>query len=104
MAIRMENSPLWVSTFFGVLQAGFRPLLLNLRQDDETLREVVARSGTVVVLTDHAQEGCMDLTDCGDGPAFTPCWANEIALMSSGTTGLPKLIVYNGEAITAQLL
>ncbi len=104
LAIRMENSPLWVSTFFGVLQAGFRPLLLNLRQDEETLRKVVAMAGAAAVLTDHACDGCVDLSDCGDGPAFTPCWADEIALMSSGTTGLPKLIIYNGKAITAQLL
>lgn len=29
LAIRMENSPLWVAAFFGTLMAGFRPLLLK---------------------------------------------------------------------------
>ena len=33
LALKMENSPLWVAAFFGTLQAGFKPLLLNLRLD-----------------------------------------------------------------------
>lgn len=56
------------------------------------------------MLTDGPRAGCLDLSACGDAPAFEPVWADEIALMSSGTTGRPKLILYNGEAITAQLL
>ena len=102
LALRMENSPLWVAAFFGVLQAGFRPLLLNLRLDEQTLRQIAA--GAAAVLTDHPEEGCFDLSDCGDAPEFAPCWANEIALMTSGTTGQSKLILYGGEAITQQLL
>lgn len=102
LALRMENSPLWVAAFFGVLQAGFRPLLLNLRLDEQTLRQIAA--GAAAVLTDHPEEGCFDLSDCGDAPEFAPCWADEIALMASGTTGQSKLILYGGEAITQQLL
>ena len=102
LALRMENSPLWVAAFFGVLQAGFRPLLLNLRLDEQTLRQIAA--GAAAVLTDHPEEGCFDLSDCGDAPEFTPCWANEIALMTSGTTGQSKLILYGGEAMTYLLI
>ena len=40
----------------------------------------------------------------GDAAGFTPVWADEIALMTSGTTGTPKLVLYDGAAITAQLL
>ena len=29
IAIRMDNSVLWCACFFGVLMAGFRPLLIN---------------------------------------------------------------------------
>lgn len=43
LALRMENSPLWVAAFFGCLMAGFRPLLLNLRLDERTLAETAAK-------------------------------------------------------------
>lgn len=104
LALKMENSPLWVASFFGILQAGFRPLLLNLRLDEQTLREVTADAQALAVLTDHAEDGCVDLSDCADAPAFSPCWADEIALLTSGTTGRSKLIVYSGAAICEQLL
>ncbi len=102
LAIKMENSPLWVAAFFGVLQAGFRPLLLNLRLDEQSLRELSAEA--LAVLTDRPEEGCVDLSSCGDAPEFSPCWANEIALFTSGTTGQSKRILYSGAAICAQLL
>ncbi len=104
LALKMENSPLWVAAFFGILQAGFRPLLLNLRLDEQTLREITADAQAAAVLTDHAEEGCLNLSDCGDAPEFSPCWANEIALLTSGTTGRSKLILYSGAAICEQLL
>ena len=68
LAIKMENSPLWVAAFFGVLQAGFRPLLLNLRLDEQSLRELSAEA--LAVLTDHPEEGCVDLSSCGDAPEY----------------------------------
>lgn len=104
LAIRMENSPLWVAAFLAILRAGFRPLLLNLRHDEQTIQDTVRAAKAAAVLTDHAAEGCFDLSDCGDAADFTPNWANEIALLSSGTTGLPKFIIYNGAEITEQLL
>ena len=102
LAIRMENSPLWVAAFFGTLMAGFRPLLLNLRLDDATLAPVERLAAGV--LTDRPRESCVNLAEAGDAPEFTPVWADEIALMTSGTTGTPKLVLYDGAAITAQLL
>ena len=102
LAIRMENSPLWVAAFFGTLMAGFRPLLLNLRLDDATLAPVEQLAAGV--LTDRPRAGCIDLSAAGDAAGFTPVWADEIALMTSGTTGTPKLVLYDGAAITAQLL
>ena len=69
LALKMENSPLWVAAFFGILQAGFRPLLLNLRLDEQTLREVTADAQAAAVLTDHPEEGCFDLSGCDGAPA-----------------------------------
>ena len=82
--------------------AGFRPLLLNLRLDDATLAPVEQLAAGV--LTDRPRAGCIDLSAAGDAAGFTPVWADEIALMTSGTTGTPKLVLYDGAAITAQLL
>lgn len=87
---------------FCTLMAGFRPLLLNLRLDDATLAPVEQLAAGV--LTDRPRAGCIDLSAAGDAAGFTSVWADEIALMTSGTTGTPKLVLYDGAAITAQLL
>lgn len=102
LAIRMENSPLWVAAFFGTLMAGFRPLLLNLRLDDATLAPVEQLAAGV--LTDRRARAVSICPRPVMRPGFTPVWADEIALMTSGTTGTPKLVLYDGAAITAQLL
>ena len=74
---------------------------LTLRLDDATLAPVEQLAAGV--LTDRPRAGCIDLSAAGDAAGFTPVWADEIALMTSGTTGTPKLVLYDGAAITAQL-
>lgn len=107
IGIRMDNSPEWVACFYGCLKAGFKPLLLNIRLDSASLEYTVKSVNAVAVISDEANFCDGDVLYSSldkNGVIGDDYWENEIALMTSGTTGQPKIIVYNGEAICAQIL
>lgn len=106
VAIRMDNSVLWCACFFGTLMAGFKPFLVNTRLDEESISKAVKRTEAVCVLCDNAtdKEGYIPASSLKSDGIKTPMWKNEIILMTSGTTGDAKLVVYSGSAICAQVL
>ena len=106
ISIRMDNSVLWCACFFGVLMAGFRPVLINTRLDEESIAKAVRKTESLCVLSDSDSqlEGYIKASTLKSNGIDNPEWANEIVLMTSGTTGEAKLIVYSGSAISAQVL
>lgn len=106
ISIRMDNSVLWCACFFGVLMAGFKPVLINTRLDEESIRKAVSKTESLCVLSDKSSqlEGYIKASDLKSSGIDNPRWANEIVLMTSGTTADAKLIVYSGSAICAQVL
>ena len=106
IAIRMDNSVLWCACFFGLLMAGFRPFLVNTRLDEESIAKAVKRSGALCVISDNESglENYVVASSLKSNKIQNPKWENEIILMTSGTTGEAKLVVYSGKAICAQVL
>ncbi len=106
VAIRMDNSPLWVECFFGSLMAGLKPVLVNTRLDESAVEYTLQMTNALCVLCDKEtdKEAYINARDFKKAE-FTPSqWANEIVLMSSGTTGTPKLVIYDGSAVCEQIL
>lgn len=106
IAIRMDNSPLWVACFFGSLMAGLRPVLVNTRLNESAVEYTLSVTDALCVLCDKdtEKENCINANTFKNA-GFTPeKWADEIVLMSSGTTGTPKLVVYDGGAVCEQIL
>lgn len=106
IAIRMDNSLLWCASFFGTLMAGFNAFLVNTRLDEESIDKAVERVKAVCVLCDNdcGKENYLPASSLHSKGIENPQWANEIVLMTSGTTGEAKLVVYSGTAIAAQVL
>ncbi len=106
IAIRMDNSVLWCACFFGILMAGFKPFLVNTRLDEESIAKAVKRSGALCVICDNEREleNYVVASTLKSEKIQIPKWENEIILMTSGTTGDAKLVVYGGKAICAQVL
>ena len=108
VGIYMKNSLEWIEVFWGLLMSGYVPVLMNTRLADETLNEVITRYSIKAVISD-GEEFCvpsyngLELAkkDAVDG--FVATWADELVVMSSGTSENVKLCVYNGESFYYQL-
>lgn len=105
IALRMDNSVLWCACFFGVLMAGFKPVLINTRLDEESIAKAVESTGCICVIADNESDkkGYVAASSLQSKGISAPLWADEIILMTSGTTGNAKLIVFSGSAICAQV-
>lgn len=106
VAIRMDNSVMWCASFFGTLMAGFKAFLINTRLDEESITQAIKRAEAICVICDNESENenYIPAKSLKSEGIKNPSWENEIILMTSGTTGEAKLVVYSGHAIAAQVL
>ncbi|MFA5283389.1 MAG: AMP-binding protein [Bacilli bacterium] len=108
VALKLDNCENWVIAFWAILKSGYRPFLVNTRMSDSFNDQLLKALDIKAVISDApflnylfvdvkelAYAGLSDI-DCQ--------WADEIALSTSGTTGKPKVCVYDGRAISMQIL
>ena len=108
--IFLENSADWVALFWGLLQAGFKPILLNTRHNIGITNEIIADMDPVFVVSEDPRVDrsitVADFLECGKGVKFTSSmadWADEIVLITSGSTSKPKIISHSGKTICLQV-
>lgn len=105
------SSMVWVQAFWAILHCGFKPLLLNTRIDYARLCDTLAPYEVAAVISD-GQTFSMptlllsELMKEADGyTGESPdAWADEIVVMSSGTSLTAKLCAYKGENFYYQLV
>ena len=102
VGLAMANGVEWIEVFWAILAAGYCPLLINTRLDDETLEEVLERIGASAVITDDRQFSVRLIKPeeiLGEGVAGEPAksFGTQIFLMSSGTSSRVKLCAYTAE-------
>jgi len=110
IGLMMENSPFWVSTFWGLLMAGYKPMLLNIRLGSKLNQEICDLLSIKYVFCDkdyglnceNIYINNIDLSQYED-MTTTFNWANEIALSTSATTLNVKICVYTGQDISSQI-
>lgn len=112
VALRYGNSPLWPAAFWGIILAGYRPLLLDAGGDDAQLMHVLRQAGSRTIVTDTpVNVGGVTSINPNDflsvdakSEMYIPKYGDAIALCTSGTTSTPKVYVYNEEAMCEQVL
>lgn len=112
IALRYANNPLWPAAFWGIILAGFRPLLLDAGGDDAQVMHVLRQAGSRTIVTDTAVNvggvNCIDPNDFlsyeANSEMYIPKYGDAIALCTSGTTSTPKVYVYNEKALCEQVL
>lgn len=107
VALKMANSPLWIESFWAILMAGYKPLLLDARTSKEGTSNLIKQSKAVAIVSDDLYE--YDVIKVykdellSNGCNIEPTWEDEVIFCSSGTTGDVKLMVYNGNNISHQI-
>ena len=110
VGLLMENSLLWVTSFWGILMAGYKPVLLNARLSKALNEEVISMTHITHIVSNCAT--IFDVTNIIVSLDNLPIyngdeefdWANEIALSTSATTLNVKVCVYDGNAICSQIM
>ena len=110
VGIFLENSCDWVALFWGLLQAGFKPILLNTRHNIQINNDIIKEMDPVFVVSQDARVdkavSVKDLLEEGKGVKFDKSminWADEIILITSGSTSKPKIISHSGKTICLQV-
>jgi len=111
VGLYMENSIVWIQTFWAILALGYKPLLLNTRMSMDVLEKiikdydveaVVSDGKEFSVLTVNALDLMMKISE--EKAEFEDLtFANEVIFMSSGTTDHVKLCSYRGKNFFYQI-
>ena len=124
--IYMENSLLWIETFWALLMAGVRPLLMNLLLDKNSLKKAAAYAGCSYIICDaskqkdiaaafegftvvtaesidHEKELLRPSFDFNAARSAKRSFAEEIIFMTSGTTENVKLCCYTADRFAHQI-
>lgn len=107
VGLYMQNSVEWIEAFWAILKCGFVPLLMNTRMEEERLAEVLQEYDIPLVLSDGKSFACKTLlfSEIASSQAETSPskWADELIVMSSGTSAQVKLCVYRGANFADQI-
>lgn len=106
VGLYLPNGVDWVVAFWAILRAGFRPLLLNTNAPEQTVEACLSEAGAHFVVADRTFSNVETIRPLdllapeGNGACD---WADEIILCTSGTTGTPRLVAFDGAAVCAQI-
>jgi len=107
VGLYMDNSAEWIQIFWAILMAGFRPLLLNKRVNKDQLLELLKNYNVEFVVSDEDLPKIKNIiyTDLLKEEDILQNfeWADEIILMTSGTSLNFKLCAYSGRNICNQI-
>lgn len=112
VAIQVDTCKEWFPLFWGLVQAGFNPLLLNAGLSDEMTAFMLEEAGACGIVLkgkrklpeQFVQVDADKLFLAPEAPEFTPDWADKVALCTSGSTATSRIFVYDQRAISEQVL
>ena len=105
VGLYMDNSLAWIETFWAILAAGFRPLLMNLRLPEPLLLQAMELCGCKTVVSDGKLFSCRTiLTDSLQAePSDAVPFGTELLVMSSGTSEHVKVCAYTAKEFYYQI-
>ena len=108
IAIYLDNGHTWIETFWAILKCGCRPLLLNMRLDDASLKYAMDITNTKLVISKGKIFPFMtilesELYEPNDIKINKP-FGKEFLVMSSGTSNNIKICSYTAFEYKSVLL
>ena len=107
VGLYMDNSLDWIEVFWAILCAGFCPLLLNLRLDDDTLEYALRVTDAAAVVSDGKRFSAKtvladELTQGAPCPGKNK-FGTAVMVMSSGTSSHVKICAYTAGEFYCQI-
>ncbi len=112
-AIAMDTCPEWFPAFWGLILSGYNAVLLDFTLSDEKMDYMLAQSGAALLIgrTRRALPAGVKMVTVDELKAaprapidFLPEYADKVALCTSGTTATSRIFVYDGAAVSNQVL
>lgn len=108
IALALDNSPEWISAFWGILKSGNKPYLVNLRYPDSLSCAILKTLDVKYIISDKisnlSAETLLISTLKSDKNCPDDVFENEIAFSSSATSMKETICFYKGEQIAEQIL
>lgn len=106
IGIKLPNHPFYMIVLFALLKNGYNVLLIDNNISEKNCNKVIEKSGISAMVTDKTIDSIdimyinfdeiLHLKD-SDETVESNCFADKIALCSSGTEGNIKISVYDGD-------
>lgn len=107
VALKMNNSPKWAYTFWGLLIAGFHPVMINPILPKEDVKRLLNESGAKALVSDIDEKyelECVNANSLELNEQYNPeKFGDKIAFCTSGTTGKSRIFVYNSVNMAYQI-
>lgn len=105
VGLLLENSPIWVCSYYGLLMAGFVPVLLSTASTNEENLEILKElKSDVVVSNKELPIRVINPFEINETePLIEKKWANGTVFVTSGTSGKSKIYLYTGLELANQL-
>ena len=107
VALKMNNSPKWAYVFWGLLIAGFNPLMINPILLTNDVERLIKEGNVQAVVNDKDEQlsvpninvNSFELND----KYYPESFGEKIAFCTSGTTGKSRIFVYNADNMVYQI-
>ena len=107
VALKMNNSPKWAYAFWGLLIAGYNPLMINPILLTSDVNRLIKEADAKAVINDSDEKLDVDNININSlelSEELNPDkFADYIAFCTSGTTGKSRIYVYNSENMAYQI-
>ena len=107
VGLAMKNSLSWIELFWCILLCGRQPLLMNITLDPAVQEAALREGNAAAVISDGPAYSVRTLqADAiaeADAPLTPGVSGTCLFVMSSGTTGQPKLCAYSAAEIASQI-
>ena len=106
VGLLLDNSPEWVSSYYGLLMAGYIPVLLSTAASKEENEEILKQlqSNYAVTNKEIGAEKINPFEITEEKEIERPKWADGTVLVTSGTSGKSKIYLYTGLELSNQIL
>lgn len=109
IALRISNNGYWPLLYYAILYLGYKVLLINNLIEYNAVNDLLAQSDTKAIITDdnktyNVTTLSLDKILSSNTSTCIKDFENEVAFVTSGTTGDSKIYVFDGEKLSHQIV